>query len=234
MANGSMTAPALSRAPARALWLPALLVCLSVVPVFGGVLRLRSLNAGTGNSGAALEAARFLAAPLPIVIHIVAATLYCLLGAFQFARYVRWRWPLWHRRAGRWLAACGLLAGITGVWMTVAYPIPAALQGPLLYAVRIAVGSGMVLSIALGWRRILQRDVQGHEAWMIRAYALGQGAGTQVLVLLPWMTLSGHSDGWMRDVLMTLAWGINLAVAESVIRRVAAPAARPGHSRTLA
>ena len=52
---------------------------------------------------------------------------------------------------------------------------------------------------------------------MIRAYALGQGAGTQVLVLLPWMLVSGESGGLTRDLLMTLAWTINVVVAESII-----------------
>src|SRR5688572_18637057 len=55
-------------------------------------------------------------------------------------------------------------------------------------------------------------------AFMIRAYALGQGAGTQVLVLLPWMLLSGESGGLTRDLLMTLSWAINIVVAESIIR----------------
>jgi uncharacterized membrane protein YozB (DUF420 family) len=194
---------------------PALLLVLSVVPVIGGVVRLRSLS---GGAAATLEDARFLAAPLPVVVHVFAATLYCLLGAFQFSAELRRRWPRWHRRAGKVLAACGLLVGFTGVWMTLFYPIPAPLQGPLLYCVRAAVGAAMVLSIVLGWRRILQRDVRRHEAWMIRAYALAQGAGTQVLVLLPWMLLSGESGGVTRDVLMTLAWVINLAAAESIIR----------------
>lgn len=188
--------------------------------MFGGVLRLSRLAAGALESGA-LEDARFSLAPLPIVLHVVTATLYCLLGAFQFSAPARQRWPLWHRRAGRALAVCGLLVGSSGVWMTLAYAIPAALQGPLLCAVRVAVGTGMVVSTGLGWHRILQRDIPGHEAWMIRAYALGQGAGTQVLVLLPWMLLTGDSGGLVRDVLMTLAWSINLVVAELIIRRPA-------------
>jgi hypothetical protein len=58
---------------------------------------------------------------------------------------------------------------------------------------------------------------------MIRAYALGQGAGTQVLVLGPGVLLSGEVLGPTRDLLMTLAWAINLAVAEHLIRRGAGP-----------
>jgi hypothetical protein len=53
---------------------------------------------------------------------------------------------------------------------------------------------------------------------MIPAYALGQGAGTQVLVLLPWMLIAGESGGLTRDLLMTLSWAINMVVAGAIIR----------------
>lgn len=196
--------------------IPALLIVLSLVPALGGVARLASL------SGSAPEDARFLLAPVPILLHVISATLYCLLGAFQFSSGFRLRWPGLHRRAGRWLALCGLVAGATGFWMTAFYPIPTSLQGPLLHGIRLAVASAMVASLLVAWRSILRRDVPRHEAFMIRAYALGQGAGTQVLVLLPWMLLSGERGGFTRDVLMTLSWAINIVVAEFIIRYRAA------------
>ncbi|HEU4580567.1 MAG TPA: DUF2306 domain-containing protein [Polyangiaceae bacterium] len=191
--------------------LPALLLALSLVPTLGGIARLARMW------GDAPEDARFLQAPLPVTLHVISATLYCLLGAFQFSPGFRLRWPGLHRGAGRWLTLCGLLAGATGFWMTVFYPIPTSLQGPLLYGVRLAVASAMMASLLIAWRSILRRDVPRHEAFMIRAYALGQGAGTQVLVLLPWMLLSGQSGGLTRDLLMTLSWVINLVVAEAII-----------------
>lgn len=201
------------------LQIPALLIALSLVPMLGGVSRLASLS---GDAASAPDDARFLAAPAPVVIHVLSATLYCLLGAFQLTPGFRVRWPGLHRRAGRLLALCGLSAGVTGLWMTAFYPIPAGLQGPILYGVRLAVASAMVASIVIAWRSILRRDVPRHEAFMIRAYALGQGAGTQVLVLLPWMLISGESRGLTRDLLMTLAWTINIIVAEWIIRSRAA------------
>jgi hypothetical protein len=202
---------------------PASLVALSLVPTLGGVGRLVSM---AGRGAAATDQVRFLAAPMPIVIHVISATLFCLLGAFQFSPALRRRWPRWHRRAGRVLVACGLLAGVSGAWMTAFYPIPAGLQGPLLYGVRLAVASAMVASIVMGLTTILRRDVARHEAFMIRAYALGQGAGTQVLVLGPWMIATGHGVGLTRDLLMALAWAINIVVAELIIRARRRPARR--------
>jgi uncharacterized membrane protein YozB (DUF420 family) len=196
--------------------LPALLLALSAVPTLGGVVRILSVS---GHTAVTPDNARFLEAPTAVVIHVICATLYCLIGAFQFTPAFRLRWPGLHRRAGRLLASCGLAAGVTGLWMTLLYPIPPGLQGPILQGVRVAVASAMIASIIIGWRSILRRDVPRHEAFMIRAYALGQGAGTQVLVVLPWTLISGEATGLTRDLLMTLAWAINVAVAEWIISR---------------
>src|SRR4051812_34592231 len=100
--------------------LPALLVALSLVPVLGGIARLRSLSAGV-TVGA--DEARFFAAPVPVAIPVVAATTYALLGAFQFSAGIRLRLPTWHRRAGVLLLVSALLTGATGIWMTAAYAI---------------------------------------------------------------------------------------------------------------
>lgn len=211
---------------------PALLLGLSMIPTFGGVVRLMSV---AGDTAVTAENARFLQAPEAVVIHALSATLYCVLGAFQFTRGFRVRWPRWHRRAGIVLAVAGIASGLTGLWMTVYYPIPRELQGPFLYWVRLAVGSAMVGSIVIAWRSILQRQVMRHEAWMIRAYALGQGAGTQAFVLLPWMLITGESGGPTRDLLMTLAWTINIVVAEAIIqrRRAYVPAHTSHHRRAF-
>jgi hypothetical protein len=103
--------------------------------------------------------------------------------------------------------------------MTQRYAIPEALQGELLYLVRMLVGVGMSLAIVLSVHAVLQGRIQQHRAWMIRAYALGQGAGTQVLILLPVALIAGAPTFFFRDVLMVLAWALNLAFAEWLIRR---------------
>lgn len=196
------------------LLVPGMLLALSAIPMLGGIVRLTSLSAPI-----TAESARFVASPIPVVLHIVGAALYCVLGAFQFSSGLRLRWPRWHRHAGKLLALCGLSTALTGMWMAELYRIPDSLQGPVLHAVRMMVGAAMAAAIVLAWRSILRRDVARHEAWMIRAYALGQGAGTQVLVVMPWVVLFGEAVGLTRDLLMTLAWAINVVVAEWIIRR---------------
>jgi hypothetical protein len=53
---------------------------------------------------------------------------------------------------------------------------------------------------------------------MIRGYAIGLGAGTQVLTQLPYFVLAGRPDELSRAVLMGAGWLINVGVAEWIIR----------------
>src|SRR5687767_16020048 len=72
---------------ARAIWLvPAALILLSIIPLIFGVVRLNELARGAEVTPAN---ARFFASPLPVILHIVGAGVYALLGAFQFVKIGR-------------------------------------------------------------------------------------------------------------------------------------------------
>ncbi len=195
--------------------MPAGLLLLDVVPMVAGAIRLGEL---TGGAAITPENARFFAAPLPVVLHIISVALFGVLGAFQFAAGFRRRRPGWHRLAGRLLVPCGLLAGVTGLWMTLFYPRPERV-GDLLTAFRLLFGTAMILSIVLGFAAIRRRDIARHRAWMTRGYAIGLGAGTQALVQVPWFVIFGTPGEVPTALLMAAGWLINLAVAEWVIRR---------------
>ena len=200
----------------RADWLiPTGLLVLAFIPVAAGMFRLTQL---AGGGPVTPDNARFFGAPVPVVLHILGATIYTVLGAFQFSPGFRRRYPGWRRRAGRVLVVAGLTAALSGLWMAQFYAIVPA-DHPLEYAFRMLAGSGMALSIVLGFLAIRRRDVGQHQDWMRRAYALGIGAGTQAVTQLPWMLLIGVPDDLTRGWLMGAAWGINLAVAEWFIRR---------------
>jgi len=215
---GGQPTPQQPKAPtkaASAAWLIAALLVLSAIPLAAGALRLTQL---AGSAEITPANARFFASPLPIVLHIVSAGVYAILGAFQFAPSFRRRWPGWHRVAGRLLVTCGLLVGLSGLWMTLFYPWPKG-DGELLYALRLLFGSAMVVSIVLGFAAIRRRDVKQHRAWMTRGYAIGLGAGTQVLTLMAGAVIAGPPSELSRALLMGAAWVINLAVAECAIRK---------------
>jgi hypothetical protein len=84
----------------------------------------------------------------------------------------------------------------------------------------------MVGSIILGVTTIRRGDVRRHRAWMTRGYALGLGAGTQVLTLGLGEAVAGPPSERSRALLMGAAWVINLLVAEWAIRTRLAPRSR--------
>lgn len=194
---------------------PVALVALCALPLVMGALRLVALAGGPEIMPAN---ARFAASPLPVVVHIVNAAAFAILGAFQFAAGFRRRWPRWHRAAGRLVVACGLLVGLSGLWMTLFHP-RAAGTGDLLYALRLVFGSAMVVSIVLGFGAIRRGDVRGHRAWMTRGYAIGLGAGTQMLALMAGELIAGPPGEPSHALLMGAGWVINLAVAEWALRK---------------
>jgi uncharacterized membrane protein len=193
---------------------PAALLVLSLVPVTAGVLRLIQLAGGPPVMPAA---DRFPGFPIALVLHIVGATTYALAGAVQFAPRFRRRHLTWHRRAGRIVAAAGLCVAGSALWLTLFYS-PQPGTGDLLYALRLLFGSAMVGALVLGITAIRRRDVAAHRAWMIRAYAIGLAAGTQVFTegITEAVLGSGELTG---DLAKGAAWVINLAVAEWTVRR---------------
>jgi len=198
-------------------WLiPALLIALSLVPVLAGAARLSELASGAQVTP---DNARFFASPLPVVVHIISVSLYSILGAFQFAPGFRRRKSRWHRMVGKWiLVPCGLAAALSGLWMTQFYPWPKG-DGELLYIFRLIFGSAMLLSIVLGAFAAWRRDYSRHGDWMMRGYAIGLGAGTQVFTHLPWFLFFGVPNQLTRALLMGAGWIINIIVVEWIIRK---------------
>jgi len=202
-------------------WLiPAGLIALSFIPIVAGTFRVVGIGIGVEITA---DNARFFAAPLPVVLHIISTVIYCVLGAFQFSPSFRRRKPNWHRVAGRILIPCGLVVALSGLWMTQFYPLanypPVNFDGPVLYAIRLLVGSAMALCLCLGFAAIRKRDISHHRAWMMRSYALGLGAGTQVFTHLPMFLFPSIQGELARTLCMGAGWAINLAVAEWLISR---------------
>lgn len=196
--------------------IPAGLVVLALVPTLAGAVRVAEL---AGDPMVTPANARFVAEPLPVMLHVVGAVIYALLGAFQFAPGFRRRHRRWHRMAGGLLIPAGFLVAGTGLWMTATFPWAVG-DGLAVYLERLLFGTMMLVSLILGLDAIRRRAFADHGAWMVRAYAIGMGAGTQVLTHLPWAVLmDAPPDGAPRAVMMGLGWVLNLVVAEWVIRR---------------
>ena len=77
--------------PAGTTWrTPAALILISVIPLVAGALRLLEVAGGPQLIPAN---PRIDAAPAPLVVHVLAAAVYALLGALQFSARLRRRRP---------------------------------------------------------------------------------------------------------------------------------------------
>ena len=109
-----------TKAPIKAgsaAWLVAALLLLSAIPLAAGAFRLTQLAGGAEITPAN---ARFFASPLPVVLHIVSAAVYAILGAFQFAPGFRRRMA---RLAPRGRAARGSLRAAGWAFRAVDDPV---------------------------------------------------------------------------------------------------------------
>lgn len=203
-------APTRSR---RDWWIPAGLLALALIPSAAGAARLVDLSGGR-----TVENARFFDLPAPILVHIVGATTFLVLGAFQFMPSLRRSRPRWHRWSGRLLVPAGLAGALSGMWMAAFADLPVHDNTALMW-LRLVFGSVMVAGLVLGLVAIRRRDVATHQRWMARAYAVGQGAGTQALVLGPMVLFVDQPGGNLKAAGMGAAWTINLMVAEWLVRR---------------
>jgi uncharacterized membrane protein len=192
---------------------PFALIALVLVPAVAGSLRVLELAGGS----TVPPDPRFTASPVPVVVHVVCAVGYGIVGAFQFSAALRRRHPGWHRKAGRVLVVLGLAVALSALWMALFYPRQPG-TGELARVFRLAFGTGMAAGIVLAFTAIRRGDVTRHRAWMTRAYALGLGAGTQVFTQGIGEAVFGA--GVLRtDLMLGAGWIVNLAVAEYVIRR---------------
>ncbi len=210
VAVSTLSRPAGSRSDR---WVPFALVALAVIPIIAGSLRLVEVLGGPHTLPAN---PRITASPLPVVVHIISASLYAVLGAFQFSSRARRRHPGRHRVTGRLVVVLGLAVALSALWM-MAFSSRPQDTGALL-PVRFAFGVGLAVSLGLGVTAIRRGDVRRHQAWMTRAYALALGAGTQVFTLGVGRPLFGTGEQ-AHALLLISAWCINLSVAEYVLRR---------------
>ena len=101
----TQTRPARQRRPGareKSGWpVPVAPVALSLIPVISGSLRLLEV---AGGPQLMPTNSRINASPAPLVVHVVGAVFYAVLGAFQFSAPLRRRHPGWHRKSGRILS----------------------------------------------------------------------------------------------------------------------------------
>jgi hypothetical protein len=110
-----------------------------------------------------------------------------------------------------------MLVAASALWITLFYEAQPG-TGALLYGLRLVFGSAMAACLVLGVAAVRRGDIPAHRAWMVRAYAIGLAAGTQVFTEGFGGAILG-AGVLAADVAKGAGWAINLAVAEWAVRR---------------
>jgi len=153
----------------------------------------------------------------PLLLHMIGAIAFLILGAMQVLPGIRARNIGLHRRLGRVAAPMGIIGAVSGVWMTLLHP---DISGPILYYGRLLSGTAWAVFILVSLRFVLRRDIKRHRNWMIRAYALALPAGTLAFFLLPVVLIIGEEGNErVLELIQVVAWPVHLAIAEWIIRR---------------
>ena len=170
---------------------------------------------------------------MPVVVHIVSAVVFALVGAFQFVPRLRRHDVAWHRRAGRVVVVAGLGVALSALWLNQFFPRAHATRD-LVYPLRLVFGVALVVTLVLGFRAVRRRDFAASPGLDDPSFAIALVGGTQVFT--PGSAGPSSAPGDLAQALMMVsAWGINLAVAEWAIRRPARrrrPAATPRREPT--
>lgn len=194
---------------------PIALLLISAIPFVFGIVKMVEIAKGISPA----ENARFIASPVPVILHVITSSVFSVLGAFQFAPTFRRRNPRWHRQAGKIFMICGIASALTALWMNQFYVFPQRDTSPLLYAFRLFFGVAMIVFIWHGYTTIRRKDVMQHRASMARAYAIGAATGTQVIDHAVWYLFLPPPAEMGRAMLIGASFIINLAVAEWALHR---------------
>lgn len=99
-----------------------------------------------------------------VSLHMIGGTLTLFLGPAQFWPFLRKRYPRFHRISGRlYLIGIGLIGLSAGRLSLISTCVPCRIS---LFLLTLFA----VLSSALAWRAILQRNIKVHRQMMVRSY----------------------------------------------------------------
>lgn len=146
--------------------------------------------------------------------HISLGGLALLTGWSQFSAEFRFRYLKLHRSIGKVYVVSVILSSIAG--FTIAWFATGGIISALGF---MALAIGWLFSIIKAYTSILNRNLQEHQAWMIRNYALTFAAVT-LRIWLPFSQAALHIDfNTAYRIISWLCWVPNLVVAEFIVRR---------------
>ncbi len=190
-----------------------LLAVFTFIPVLTAMMETVQIPTGTYPE----DSAHLAVAPLSWFMHALAGVAFGIAGPVNFVLALRRRFGRLHRVTGRIFFGAGLVLGLSSLSLLVSVEPQ---RTAIVDIARGVFGLMLVVAIAKAITAIRRRDILGHRAWVIRAYAVGMGLGTVSLVFFPIYLVTGAPpQGLGPDILFVASWSLNIGFAEWVIRR---------------
>ena len=199
-------------------WVPILLWLHGGIVVFSGIMRL-AITGQALTTGQPVDDPVFMIyvhQPWLPAIHILAGTVFMLLGPLQFIPSIRRYWPKIHRVTGRVFLVCGLIAAATGLGVEFTFPLRG---GYAKRAAMVLFALAMLVALVLAWRAAVRRRIDLHRAWVVRAYAIGLALSTTRLYFIPAYLMYGNPSQFEAATVTWAGFCINCLVAEWIVRR---------------
>jgi uncharacterized membrane protein len=191
--------------------IPVMLAAVSVVQIPLGALPA--------------DSQRLASVPVSFFLHALAGVLFGVLGPLQFVRALRRRFGALHRLSGRVFVLAGAGLALSGLALLLQVE---SLATGLLDGARGLFGLALIAALVRGVAAARAHELHRHRVWMIRAYAIGMGQSTVALIMFPLYLITGDPPmGLASDIVVVGMWLLNIAAAEWIVRRLAAPRALP-------
>jgi len=117
---------------------------------------------------------RYVLHPWQGGLHVVPGLIYIFGSLLQLSARFRRKHLTLHRRMGRVVVSCGLIAATFAIVFGLSHPFSGLSEA----SAAAAFGSWFLACLVLAFAAIRRRDIAQHRRWMIRAFAVGIGIGT--------------------------------------------------------
>ena len=188
---------------------PLVALCILILIVFAVLRAVHTY--GISPTPDHLFELRYLDHPIIAAIHMASGVAFILFAPLQFIKRVRNNNLSLHRGLGRVLVICALIAGAYGLIATIALP---AFGGISSETAAWFFGLLFLFSLLRAYWCVRNKKIALHREWMIRAFAIGLGVGTQRLFLLILIPTTGYSFEAVFGSGLWLGFSLNLLIAE--------------------
>ena len=166
-------------------------------------------------SGAPPLDASFTQHKVATLIHILPGLVFMVLGPLQFLPSLRQKHIRYHRLAGLVFLTASYIVGTSAIALPFLFT---PIGGTLEAAGTMVFGSYFLVALTNGWRYILEKNIERHRIWMIRAFSIGLAVATIRPIIGLFFALTNLSPHEFFGIAFWIGFTLHASIAELWIR----------------